>query len=213
MRPKSLALAVAAVGIAASLAFAIQPPSGGSTAAPLTGAEAERSIAWNTVGKGDAIPALMPIARSSNSLDAGFSREWVERSVRPYVDGEESARLILDIMSEQRARDDAWADKVEQYLRAFIRGHVDVQAPTISRVFCNSVGCLCYLERTGPPLTQLMIYNALRSQAASEFGTKQMGTRIMESAPRGTSWELTIVTRPKAMVEPGQAREISAHDS
>ena len=90
----------------------------------------------------------------------------------------------------------------------FIRTQVDVQAPTISRVFCNSVGCLCYLERMGSRLTWLMISNALRSPAASEFGTKQMGTTTIESAP----WELTIVMRPKAVAEPGQARQISAHD-
>ena len=206
MRPKTLALAIAAVGLAASLAFAIAPPSGGSTAAPVTGAEAEHSIHWSTVGKGDAIPASMPTSRSADALDAGFAPEWVESSVRPFPGGEEAAPLILAIMSEQRAPDDAWADEVEHYLREFIRTQVAGQAPTTSRVFCNSVGCLCYLERTGSPLTQLMIYNALRSQAAREFGTKKMGMSIMESAPRGTSWELTIVTRPKAMAEPRQAR-------
>jgi hypothetical protein len=207
MRPKTLALSVVAAAIAASLAFAIEPPSGGSTAAPLTGAEAERSIAWSTVRKGDAIPALMPRSRSADALDAGFAPEWVERSVRPLPGGEESAQLMLGIVSEQRAPDDAWADKVEDYLREFIGTQVDVQAPTTSRVFCNSVGCLCYLERTGSPLTWLMISKALKSQAASEFGTEQMGMTTMEHAPRpGTSWELTIVTRRNVTAAPGQAR-------
>ena len=208
-----MALAVAAVGIAASLACAIEPPSGGSTAAPLTGAEAERSIAWSTVRKGDPIPTLMPTSTSANSLDAGFAPEWVERSVRPFADGEESARSMLSIMSTQRAPDDAWADSVEHYLRAFIRSQVDVQAPTVSRVFCNAVGCLCYVERTGSALTLLMIYGALTSPAASEFGTKQMGITTLRHGRRlGTSWELTIVMRPKAVAEPGQARQNSAHD-
>ena len=94
-----MALAVAAFGIAASLALAIEPLSGGSTAAPVTDAEAERSIAWSTVGKGDAIPAVMPTSRSANSLDAGFAPEWVERSVRPLPGGDEAARLMLRIMS------------------------------------------------------------------------------------------------------------------
>ncbi len=207
MRPKTLALAVVAVAIAASLAFAIEPSSGGSTAAPLTGAEAERSIAWSTVGKGDAIPAVMPTSRSANSLEAGFAHEWVERSVRPLPGGDEAAPLMLRIMSEPRAPDDAWANEVEHYLSEFIRTQVDVQAPTVSRVFCNSVGCLCYLERTGSPLTWLMISNALMSPAASEFGTKQLGITTFEHPPRhGTKWELTIVTRPSATAAPGQAR-------
>ena len=205
--------AVVAVAITASLAFAIEPPSGSSPAAPLTGAEAERSIVWNMVGKGDPIPALMPTSRSANSLDAGFAPEWVERSVRLVQGGEESARLMLRIMSELRAPDDAWADMVEHYLREFIHTRVDAQAPTISRVFCNSVGCLCYLERTGSPLTQLMIYEALRSQAASEFGTKQMDMTIVDRAPPGRRWELTIIIRAHATATPGQARQVPAHDS
>jgi hypothetical protein len=210
MRPKTFALAVVAAAIAAPLAFAAVPP----TAAPLTGAEAEHSIDWNRVGKGDAIPASMPTSRSADALDAGFAPEWVERSVRPFPGGEVAAPLILAIMSERRVPDDAWADEVEHYLREFIRTQVAVQAPTIFRVFCNSVGCLCYLERARSPLTHLMIYKALRSQAASGFGTKEMSMTILDQPPRpSTSWELTIVTRPRATAAPGNAARVSAHDS
>jgi hypothetical protein len=170
---------------------------GSPSAAPLSGAEAERSIAWSTVGKGDPIPALMPTATSANALEAGFSPEWVERSVRPFADGEESARSMLSIMSEQRASDDAWAQSVEHYLREFIQSQIDVQAPTVSRVFCNAVGCLCYLERTDSALTHLMIYGALTSPAANEFGTKQMKITTLRHGSRfRTSWELTILMRP-----------------
>jgi hypothetical protein len=168
-----------------------------ASAAPPSGADAERSIAWSTVGRGDAIPALMPTSGSANSLDAGFAPEWVERSVRPTPAGEEAARWMLSIMSVQRASDDAWAEKVEHYLREFIRTQADVQAPTISRVFCNSVGCLCYLERAGLPLTTLMIYKALSSQAPPEFGIRQTSMRIVDGPRRpDISWELTIVMRP-----------------
>jgi hypothetical protein len=182
--------------------------SGGSTADPVSGTEAERSIDWHRIDKGDPIPALMPTSRSADSLDAGFSPEWVEHSVRPFTPpaGEESAPLALAIMSQQRASDDVWSDEVENYLREFIRTQVNVQAPTVSRVFCNFVGCLCYLERTGAPLTQFMVYKALQREAASRFGIRQMGMWTLYSPrPRATSWELTIITRPTK--EPGKSSE------
>ena len=57
--------------------------------------------------------------------------------------------MALTILSRKRAPDDAWAHEVERRLREVIRAEVDSEGPTVSRVFCNEVGCLCYTERDG----------------------------------------------------------------
>jgi hypothetical protein len=57
--------------------------------------------------------------------------------------------MALAIMSRKRAPDDEWAHEVERRLREVIRAEVDTQGVTVSRVFCNDVGCLCYTERDG----------------------------------------------------------------
>jgi hypothetical protein len=103
----------------------------------------------------------MPRASSDDPREAGFSPEWARRALKgvgavaapPQLQGAgvgaSAEKMALAIMSSKRAPDDEWAHEAERRLREVIRDEVDTRGPTVARVFCNDVGCLCYTERDG----------------------------------------------------------------
>ena len=101
----------------------------------------------------------MPTASSDDPREAGFSSEWARRALQGWQALAASPdlqplrapadKMALAVISRKRAAGDEWAHEVERRLREVIRGEVNAQGPTVSRVFCNDLGCLCYTERDG----------------------------------------------------------------
>jgi hypothetical protein len=146
----------------------------------------------------------MPIADSDDPLEAGFARQWLERALdpgRPPLGG-----LALEIVSKRRTPGDPWAYGMSKELWAIVRskGH----GPTISRVFCNSIGCLCYVEGDvsfGNPV----VAQDLLGEAGQKFGLKRSDVDVAWSSRYlEPPWELTVVRRPSthAPITPSQAR-------
>jgi hypothetical protein len=133
----------------------------------MTGAEAIRVIDWIAVGAGAPIPDLMPATQSDDPVEAGFARQWVERAVFPIADSV-SFRLALEIVSKHRTRDDHWAYAMEKQLRGVIQAKVPNSRN--ARVFCNSIGCLCYTEWDESFLKTPIIYGELRGETGQRVG-------------------------------------------
>jgi hypothetical protein len=190
------------------------------TAAPtgsvqtLTGAQALRAIDWNTVKTGDPIPASMPTSFSDDPVEAGFAPQWIQRALAPdpascssgdngnAPDTACARTLAWVIASKHRSEDDRWSYEFERELRHLIHNR-SAERPTISRVFCNSVGCLCYVERSGrpsdpPPLDQQIIYHELLGEPGRRFGIGVKDLNLVRSDPydHHFAWELTLVRRP-----------------
>jgi hypothetical protein len=160
----------------------------------MSGAEAVRMIDWLAVGAGAPIPYLMPAAASDDPLEAGFARQWLERAVVPA--NTVSAKLALDIVSERRTPDDHWAYAMEKELREIIRSKL--QKSKNSRVFCNAVGCLCYVERDESFLRNPVVYRELLGERGHKFGLAQSDLDATVHPVRpGIPWELTFVKRPR----------------
>ncbi len=113
--------------------------------------------------------------------------------------------MALAIMSVRRAADDDWAHEVERRLRALIRAEVDAGGPTISRVFCNSMGCLCYTERAGDGATAAGFTRIRMTLGSGRGWPRKLGTdrgAVHEIAvdgppdfPGRTVWQLVFVMR------------------
>jgi hypothetical protein len=128
-------------------------------AAHLSGAEAVREIDWTSVTSLSPIPNLMPSRSSDDPVEAGFAPQWAERALADSFAVPSTFRLqrtvppvlamplALKIMSQNGNPQDHWAYAVERHLRKVIRSTIEPEHATISRVFCNALGCLCYLER------------------------------------------------------------------
>ena len=168
----------------------------GTAQSPMSGAEAVRMIDWIALGAGAPIPDLMPTAQSDDPLDAGFARQWVERAVVPA--NSVSSKLALEIVSKHRTPDDHWAYAMEKELREIIR--TKVHKFRNSRVFCNSVGCLCYVERDESFLRNPVVYRELLGERGHKFGLalSDLDATVHPVRP-GMPWELTFVRRPVAL--------------
>lgn len=168
--------------------FAAESSSGESQT--ISGAEAVREIDWNSLGPSSPIPEQMPTTPSDDPVEAGFARQWVERVEAP---GDfPSKKLALAIVSAHRAPNDLWASGMEKELRDIIRTKV----PTAknARVFCNSVGCLCYVERDESSLRQPIVYLALLGDRGRKWGLDRTDLDAIEHMQRpDIPWELTIV--------------------
>jgi hypothetical protein len=180
--------------------------------------ETARGIDWDAVKTGDPIPASMPTSSSDDPLEAGFARQWIEHSM-PTADlprcsstGRDSTpeavclrSLALVIMSRHRSPDDQWAYAMESELRALIKEKFGGREPPISRVFCNAVGCLCYVQRgaDGQPLAQMAIVHELLGTTGQELGLKASDLNATAQLYHGENWELTVVKRPSAVVRKG----------
>lgn len=202
-------------------------------AATAGGTEAVRSIDWDAVTTDSPIPPQMPAASSDDPLEAGFAPEWAERAFKLDKGGlapsmvtcrgvetpchghvtlnVRALPLLLAIMSQKRVPADRWAYAVESELRELIRTKVDAVKPTtVSRVFCNAVGCLSYLERRDLDTESSDIADGYGSDVRELIGTthaawrKSLGIeprdihyQIFVGGPteHRISWELVVVSR------------------
>jgi hypothetical protein len=112
--------------------------------------------------------------------------------------------LALAIMSRRRAPGDQWAYDLERRLREVIHSEVDSEGPTVSRVFCNALGCLCYTERHGAdadPAGFGAVSKALAGAGwARESGIDPDAVYAVAAAapadsPERAVWQLVFVTR------------------
>jgi len=164
--------------------------------APLGSAAAVHAIDWESLETGSPIPHSMPASQSDDPLAAGFARQWVQRALMPAESPERI--LALAIVSKRRASDDLWAQAMEKELRTIVHEKFDLQ-PTISRVFCNSFGCLCYVERDGAPLDKQSVLRELVGERGRKFGLQKSDVDVVwTDAGHGDPfvWELTLVRRP-----------------
>jgi hypothetical protein len=157
------------------------------------GSEAVRQIDWNTLGPGSPIPEQMPASQSDDPVEAGFARQWIERVEAP---GDFPwKKLALEIASAHRPPNDLWASGMEKELRDIIR--TKVPTGKNARVFCNSVGCLCYVERDEPFVLQSIVYRALLGDRGRKWGLDRTHLDAIEHVRRpDIPWELTVVKRP-----------------
>jgi len=167
-----------------------------SSAEPaMTGAEAVREIDWNALTAGSPIPGQMPAAQSDDPVEAGFARQWIEHVVAPSDSPYFDSKLALEIVSKHRATDDQWANGMEKELREII--HTNVPRPINVRVFCNSVGCLCYVERDVPFWDKPIVRLGLLHEGKDKFGIRTGDIYVLIHAVKpGIPWELTLVSRP-----------------
>lgn len=164
-----------------------------SSAQPtMTGAEAAREIDWNALGPGSPIPQQMPIAESDDPVEAGFARQWLYRAVTPQPPNTDAWKdFAIEIATKHRSPDDQWASRMEKELREIIREKIPRARHT--RVFCNTFGCLSYVEREERTPIHI-VYAELVGTRGRELG-------VRPSDVEGTSghlqpqWELTIVKR------------------
>jgi hypothetical protein len=132
------------------------------------GVTAVKAIDWDAVQRFGPIPRLMLAREATNAVDAGFAQEWFEHSI--------------GVASE---------------LRSVIEAKSPADAQLISRLFCNTEGCLCYLEdEEGDPLkrpTHDILISLQDASWAQDYGIKPLtfyrfGTK---------SWDLILIARPK----------------
>ena len=164
--------------------------------APLGSAAPVHAIDWESLETGSPIPHAMPALQSDDPLAAGFARQWVQLALVPAESPERI--LALAIVSKRRASDDLWAQSMEKELRTIVHEKFDLR-PTISRVFCNSVGCLCYLERDGAPMDEQSVLRELLGERGRKFGLRRSDVDVVRTdAGHGNPfvWELTLVRRP-----------------
>jgi hypothetical protein len=180
---------------ALSVAFAVhaQPA---VTQTPPSPAKAAAEIDWNSVTVLSAIPESMPAQSSDDPVEAGFAREWIERSVLPAVD-DTSKSLVMKIATLRRNPNDKWAISTESALRQLIGSTVPhAKHP---RVFCNAVGCLVYVERDlrRIPLSAI-VATEHSGPRGRELGIKKedLGHLIHAVWGPGIPWELTVIRRP-----------------
>jgi hypothetical protein len=202
-------------------------------ASPASGAEAARMIDWDSVGNDSPIPPTMPAASSDDPLEAGFAYQWAERAFKddkgglassldvcgddvpchrgPIPSNVPALPLVLEIISQRRMPGDHWAYGVESELRALIRTKVDTVKPTtVSRVFCNSMGCVCYLERRNLPADSDDGAHGLGNvvlglvEPAHAAWRRSLGIQSRNihfsifgsgARERRTIWELVVITR------------------
>lgn len=162
---------------------------------PMSGAEAVREIDWSAIGPGSQIPKQMPASQSDDPVEVGFARQWLER-VLIYP---ESPKLALEIVSIHRTPDDLWASRMEKELRAIVRDKAPAAKNT--RVFCNSIGCLCYEEESATDLSERwIVYGELLGESGRRLGLGRSDLDAVAGVMRpgmiqSGRWELTIVRR------------------
>ena len=174
-----------------------------SSAQPQTTAtEIVREIDWNAIGPGSPIPDQIPAGESADPLEAGFARQWLERVEYPGFPDFAWRQLALAIASGHRTPDDHWAAQMEKELRGIV--HDKVQTGRNLRVFCNSFGCLCYVERDERFARDPLVYLELVGKRRRELGLNQSDLDATVHPVRpGIPWELTVVKRPSSGVSVG----------
>lgn len=164
-------------------------------------------IDWDSVRDSFPIPRRMPEGHSNSPYEAGFAREWVERSLRnrTSVFGRESGTplvdpkpMVLDIVSEPKDPEDSWAHGIEYELRRVLeREFLGKPQPAATRVFCNRHGCLVYLEFEGAQTHKIgAIPNAILSSSWRKgFGIEAENVFVLigkQAEPR-VNWQLFMI--------------------
>jgi len=154
----------------------------------LNGRDAARSIDWNAVGIGAPIPDVMPAADSDDPVEAGFAPEWIDRAVVPSLQADQKGQeLVREIVSSPRKETDHLAYEVDAKLREIIR--TSLPAGKHARVFCNALGCLCYVERNGPFSQTSIVYHELAKAPMTQVEFVRWVLHPVDPEP----WELTIL--------------------
>jgi len=177
------------------LAWTLSVTASGQPSPARSGAAAVRSIAWNSVGPGAPIPAAIPVADSDDPVESGFAPDWIRRALAYPFSPPSQREFALAVVAKHRAADDRWAHEFEEELREIIGE--GLRMPTVWRVFCNSVGCLCYVQ-AGNPLDNPLLYTALHGQSVQQrFGITLADVDVLRSfKDPNAPWELTFVRRP-----------------
>jgi hypothetical protein len=160
-----------------------------------SGAEAEQTVDWTSVKAHSPIPNTLPTGPSDDPLEAGFAAEWIKRSL-DYPGNASQRQLALGIVSRHRTANDRWAIGMEEQLREIIS--TTVQNVAVSRVFCNGIGCLCYVQLDGNRGIPLEVIPELLGPKGRKFGIQRSDLEavVIGDYP-DTPWQLTIVKRPK----------------
>jgi hypothetical protein len=107
------------------------------------------------------------------------------------------------IVSNPRLPGDPWAEAMESELRELVHEKYG-NKPVTFRVFCNSIGCLCYVDQHRPPddrfglLFKLPIYQELHGERGKRLGieVRDVNSAWYYSYGQQVAWELTIVRHP-----------------
>jgi hypothetical protein len=157
----------------------------------MRGVDAVRAIDWNTLPAGSRIPTLMPENSSDDPLEAGFAVQWLKNAS---VD--KMASKAVDIASARRQPNDAWAHRMVQVLRQLIKS--EIPDGTHPRVFCNALGCLCYVERDQPTVIWPTVYTSLTGERGRQLGLMADDLDAVVRGVKPGQWELTVISRPSS---------------
>lgn len=104
----------------------------------------------------------------------------------------------MEIISKHRRPEDHWAKAMDQELRQIVSRKI--RNPVNTRVFRNSLGCLCYVERDEEYVLDSIVYGELWGEKGRTLGIRRtdLGFYTHIHAP-GIPWELTIVKRPTSL--------------
>jgi hypothetical protein len=178
-----------------------------NTQLPVDGVAAAKELDWDKVQDFAPIPRSLPARQAADAVDAGFVPEWFEHSIGRWttrgraIDGKvnaiEIAPLASRIMSESK---DAWAQGVETQLRSIIASNLPGNGQVISRVFCSSDGCLCYLEDTDLSKHTRPTVEVTRS-VLNDPQSRAYGITSQTLYVTGTGgWDLILISRTKPPV-------------
>lgn len=193
----------------ASSEGAVDTPSETAAKRFVDGVAAVQAIDWEKVGSFSPIPRLMPARRAADAVDAGFAPEWIERSIGNWWQAESQRYqgkyayapvqpMALQIMSQSKSPDDAWANGMESDLTSFIARKSPANAQLLTRVFCNAEGCLCYLEDENDQVLGRPTDNVLASLRDDPMWTQTYGIKPLTFYRTGTkTWDLILIARPK----------------
>lgn len=172
-------------------------------------------INWAALNALEPIPRAMPNRESDDPEEAGFSPLWAKYSLRdvevgmPVVVGLDEDRhvlaapLVSRISATRKRPADDWAYDMEREMRQVIESELSSVPNSVSRVFCNDVGCLFYLEGMTKLIPFKVITSALRSEPFEDhFGIDP--SRIFWSGgspnlPTESRWHLIIYVRDKTV--------------
>lgn len=182
-----------------------------NTRRPVDGVAAAKAIDWDKVKDFAPIPRSLPTRQAVDAVDAGFVPEWFDHSIGRWttrggpIDGKVNAIEITPwasrIISESKSSDDTWAQGVESRLRSIIASNLPGDEQVVSRVFCSSQGCLCYLEDTDlskqTRSTQEVTRSTLNDPQIRAYGITSQTLYITGTL----GWDLILILRIKPSVQ------------
>jgi hypothetical protein len=95
---------------------------------------------------------------------------------------------------------DAWGQGLETQLRSIVASKLPGDAQVISREFCSSEGCLCYLEDTDLSKhtrpTESVTHAVLNDPQSRAYGITSQTYYVTGSG----GWDLILISRTKPVV-------------